>query len=141
MHNTKRILLLVLALIMAFGVVEAASAATINFTFTNFQETNQTRSTSVSKFHTEYTVKIDSSSTVSTVNIFGFRARRADKNGLRVSPYKTMNYTGTRTVSYYTDELQKDTGDSNTVTVFLKGKKDSSSTYGGPLNVWGTFTP
>ena len=141
MKNMKRVFILVLALIMAFGVVEAASAATINFTFTNFQETNQTRSTSVSKFHTEYTVNIDSSSTVSTVNIFGFRARREDKNDLRVSPYKTMNYTGTRTVSYYTDELQKDTGDSNTVTVFLKGKKDNSSTYGGPLNVWGTFTP
>ena len=46
MKNMKRVLILVLALIMAFGVVEAASAASINFTFNNITETVNTKSIS-----------------------------------------------------------------------------------------------
>ncbi len=133
MKNMKRVLILVLALIMAFGVVEAASAVSFNFTFTNIRETLDTKSGSVSKDASYYVVNLDSASTAASNNVFGFRARKADDNS-SASSYKTMDYVGKKTVSYYSSITEG-------TSVYLRCKKDSASTYGGPLNADGTFTP
>ena len=132
MRNMKRILILMLVLVMAFGVVEAASAIGINFTFTDITTSLNTSTGTVTPDSDYYFVVIDSSSTVSEINVFGFRARNSD--GDRVSKYITMNYTGKKSVKYYSSVA-------NNTRVYLRCKKDDSSTYGDPLNAWGTFTP
>ena len=134
MKNMHRILILMLALIMAFGVVEAASAAvSFNFTFTNISETVKTKSGSVTADAGYYVVNLDTASTAASNNVFGFRARKAD-GGAYASSYKTMTYVGKKTVSYYSSITEG-------TSVYLRCKKDDSSTYGGPLNASGTFTP
>ena len=134
MKNMKRVLILVLALIMAFGVVEAASATVrFNFTFTNISETVKTKSGSVRADASYYIVDLDTASTASSTNVFGFRARKTDGNAY-ASSYRTMDYVGKKTASYYSSITEG-------TSVYLKCKKDSSSAYGGPLNASGTFTP
>ena len=133
MKNMKRVLILVLALIMAFGVVEAASAVSFNFTFNNITETVNTKSGSVRANASYYFVDLDTASTASSTNVFGFRARKTDGNAY-ASSYNTMDYVGKKTVYYYSDVTEG-------TSVYLKCKKDSSSAYGGPLNASGTFTP
>ena len=133
MKNMKRVLILVLALIMAFGVVEAASAVGFNFTFTNISETVKTKSGSVRADASYYIVDLDTASTASSTNVFGFRARKTDGNAY-ASSYRTMDYVGKKTASYYSSITEG-------TSVYLKCKKDSSSAYGGPLNASGTFTP
>ena len=133
MKNMKRVLILVLALIMAFGVVEAASAVGFNFTFTNITETVNTESGSVRADASYYIVDLGTASTASSTNVFGFRARKTDGNAY-ASSYRTMDYVGKKTVYYYSDVTEG-------TSVYLKCKKDDSSAYGGPLNASGTFTP
>lgn len=133
MKNMKRVLILVLALIMAFGVVEAASAVSINFTFTDMFTTLKSNSGLASADYSSFFVVLSTASTVSNVNVFGFRARN-DSNDAALSSYKTMTYVGKKSVSYRSG-VNKDTR------VYLNCKKDDSSTYGGPLNAEGSFTP
>ena len=135
MKNMHRILILMLALIMAFGVIEAASAISINFTFNNLRETIDSKVGNVSKDTAQYIVILNSSSTVSNNNVFGFRARR-DGTDEKISSYVTMDYIGKKSVKYYKGANVKLNDE-----VYFKCKKDDSSTYGGPLNACGSIEP
>ena len=121
-------------MIIALGAVEVASAEIkINFTFTNFSETINTDPGKVTKDAGSYYVVLNSSSTVASNNVFGFRARNAE-TGAKISSYRTMDYVGKKTVSYSSSVKEDDR-------VYFKCKKDDSSTYGGPLNACGYFQP
>ena len=72
MKNMTRILILTLVLVMAFGVVEAASAVSINFTFTNILDSLDSNPGNVTKDASSYYVILDTSSTASSINVFGF---------------------------------------------------------------------
>ena len=133
MKNTKRILVLMLVLIMAFGAVEAASAVSFSFTFDSISENYNTSSGTVSPDASYFVVKLNNSSTASSNNVFGFRARKSSDDSY-ASSYKTMSSVGKKTVSYYSSITEG-------TSVYLRCKKDDSSTYAGPLNADGTFIP
>ena len=133
MKNMTRILILTLVLVMAFGVVEAASAVSINFTFTNILDSLDSNPGNVTKDAGSYYVILDTSSTASSINVFGFRARKSSDDS-SASSYRTMDYVGKKSVSYKS-------GIATGTSVYLRCKKDDSSVYGGPLDANGTFTP
>lgn len=135
MKSIRKILVLMLALMLVTGVIEAASAEIkINFTFIDLTSTSDSKIGTVKQDASSFYVILESSSTVSAVNIFGYRARLNDSSETRASSYQTMNYIGKKTTSFYSAVSAGDK-------VFFRCKKDNSSSYGGPLNADGAFYP
>lgn len=134
MKSTRKVLILMLALMLMLGTVSAASAKiSINFTFTDTKSTYDSKSGTVTEDASSFYLELGTSSTVGVANVFGYRAR-FDGTENKASSYYTINYVGKKTSSYYSSVSAGNK-------VFFRCKKDSSSTYGGPLNADGAFHP
>lgn len=134
MKSTRKVLILMLALMLMLGTVSAASAKiSINFTFTDIKSNYDSDVGTVTDDASSFYLTLGTSSTVSNINVFGYRARFAS-TGNKASSYYTINYVGKKTGSF---KSSVSAGDK----VFFRCKKDDSSTYGGPLNADGSFQP
>lgn len=135
MRHTKKVLILMLALMLVLGTIGAAHAAyDFSTTISTYGETHDTKSKAISTVKSRWKI-ILSGSNLSSNNVFGARLRKEDGE-TSVSSYHTYTSSGTYSHSYYSNANLKK-GDS----VFLRYKKDDSSSYGEPLNISGSFEP
>lgn len=136
MKHIKKVLILMLALMMVLGTVGAAHAAyDFNMTISSLTQSYNTSSKKITSVNSKWKLVLGSTN-LSSVNIFGARLRKSDSSTTSVSAYHTYTKNGTYTHSYYSNANLKE-GDS----VFLRYKRDDSSTYAEPLTVYGTFEP
>lgn len=137
MRHTKKVLILMLALMLVLGTIGAAHASNdFSMTISSFTQSYDTGTKTISTVNSRWKITVNGTN-LSTINVFGARLRQKDGSSTpSVSAYHTYTSAGTYSHSYYSDaNLAK--GDK----VFLRYKRDDSSVYAEPLTVYGSFTP
>lgn len=134
MKFMKRFLILTLVFSLSLSMLTGmAHAWDFNFTFSDLTSKYDTPSKKADNSVNEWSITISTGSNVSSINVFGARPRQGGSESA-LGSYRTFTNTGTYGRSYYSSTTDN-------ITVFLRCKKDDSSAYAEPLNVFGNFTP